>query len=266
MRASSMSILRGAAARMSIGLVLKQIGLALLVSLLFALWLQVPDASVLEVAVSVVLALVVLAGAGVGESWIILQLSDRERTRSRLLRGALLLLIGFALFFFWDKVIDHWRLKDSLRAGYLNSRFPHSLRILFSYENVLLWLGWMWSALEWIGAGVVAIVVYAATVSRQPVHATSRTLRSGPYWFVLIVSVLTASVITGLLIRWTPGHGLSGEMTSLAFRLGLVVIVDAIVMCFFLSVLAVCMLNADSDYVASTGMPEDNQPRTVEGP
>ena len=59
--ARSPSVLRPALTLFSIRLVLEQIGLALLVFLLYVVWLRMPDASVLDVIGSAVLALVVLA-------------------------------------------------------------------------------------------------------------------------------------------------------------------------------------------------------------
>ena len=53
----------------------EQIGLALLVFLLYVLWLRMPDASVLDVVGSVVLALIILAVAGAGESAIMLRVA-----------------------------------------------------------------------------------------------------------------------------------------------------------------------------------------------
>jgi len=94
---------------MSVRLVLQQIGLALLVFLLYALWLRVPDASALDVIGSALLALLAVAVAGAGESALLLRLAGRARTPERLLRGALLLLAGAVLWFGWTALLNHLR-------------------------------------------------------------------------------------------------------------------------------------------------------------
>ena len=79
MKARPYSVLRSAFALMSVRLVLQQTGLAVLIFLLYALWLRVPDASVLDVTGSVCLALIVIFAAGAGESMLMLRLAGRPR-------------------------------------------------------------------------------------------------------------------------------------------------------------------------------------------
>jgi hypothetical protein len=259
------SVLRRAFALMSVRLVLQQIGLAVLVFLLYALWLRVPDASVLDVAGSVCLALIVILAAGAGESMLMLRLADRPRTAGRRLRGTLLLLAGTALWFGWSALLEHLRgdynSNDNLWAGYLNSRLPHQLRNVFTYQHILLWLGWMWTALLWIGAGIVAAFVFAGTVSTRPSRAA--------YWCFVVLVATAASVFSGAVLGWTPGHGLRVEMMSLVVRLTTVVLVDAVVVCLGLAMLAAFARESDEPGVAQStvaGTPDDSQPRTAEAP
>ena len=263
------STLRGALGLMSARLVLEQIGLALLVLLLAGLWLRMPDASWLDVVGSAVLALIAIAVAGAGESTLMLRLAARERTPGRLLRGTLLLLAGAALWFGWCALVDHLHGNDPLRAGYLNSRFPHQLRNFFSYEHILRWLGWMWMALEWIAAGVIAVFVFACTASSRPMRAAGCALRFVAYWIALVLGAAAATAITGLLVDWTPGHGLRVEMMSLVLRLAAAVLVDAVVACLLLAILAMCVRRGDdAEEIHSTpaGTPDESQPRRVENP
>ena len=271
------SVIRDTLALLSIRLVLEQIGLAVLVFLLSALWLRVPDASAVDVIGSVILALIVLAVAGAGESWIILRLCDRAPTPGRLVRGGLLLLAGAVLWFGWSMLLDHLRIEDSLRAGYLNSRFPHSLRNVFSYGHILLWLGWIWTALEWIGAGAIGIFVFTATASLQPRRALANALRSVTYWLALILGTAVAVMLTGPLMQWTPSRGLRVEMISLVLRLSTATAVDATVVCLLLAILAACVRRSETQKDEATtvtmlphstpaGTPETSHPRTVESP
>jgi hypothetical protein len=268
-----LSTLRSALARMSVRLVLQQIGLALLVFLLYALWLHVPDASALDVIGSALLALLVVAVAGVGESALVLHVAGRARTPERLLRGALLLLAGAVLWFGWNALLEHLRgnynSNDALWAGYLNSRFPHQLRNVFSYQHILSWLRWMWTMLGWIGAGLVASGVFAGTASVRPLRAAGCALRSITYWAALLVGTMAATAITGALVNWTPGHGLRVEMLSLVLRLAAAALVDAAVACLVLAILAACVHRSDeagAPYSTPAGTPVASQPRTVDNP
>jgi hypothetical protein len=258
---------------MSVRLVLQQIGLALLVFLLYVLWLRVPDASALDVTGSALLALLAVAVAGVGESALLLRLAGRARTPERLLRGALLLLVGAVLWFGWSALLDHLRgsydSNDVLWAGYLNSRFPHQLRNAFSYAHILLWLRWMWTILGWIGTGVIAIFVFAGTASARPLRAAGCALRSVTYWAALLAGTTAATAITGALVNWTPGHGLRVEMLSLVLRLAAAALVDAAVVCLLLAILAACVRRSDeagAPYSTPAGTPDLSQPRTVDNP
>jgi hypothetical protein len=262
----SPSVLRSALNLLSTRLVLKQIGLALLVFALCTLWLRMPDASAIDLIGSAWLALIVLAVAGGGESALILRLADRPRTPVRLLRGTLFLLAGVALWFAWSTLLDHLHGDDYLRAGYLNSRFPHSLRNFFSFAHIVLWLGRMWTTLEWIGAGVIAFFVYTATASVRPHRAMLRVLHCLTYWIALVLGMIGATVLTGSLVEWTPGHGLRVEAMSMVLRLSLVVLVDAVVVCLLLALLAACVRQTDALYSTPTGTPDESQPRTVDKP
>jgi hypothetical protein len=258
-----MNIFRGAVRRMSILLVLEELGLAIAVFVLFALWLRIPDASALEFSVSILLALVALAAAGVGQSWIILRLADRPCAPRRLLLGALLTLGAVALWFLWSALLDHAHANDLLRAGYWNSRFPHGMRGFFSFPHILLWLGWFWSALSWIGAGILAIFVFDLTAGEHPWRAIFRTLRSLAYWIVLLLGAPTAVLLTGVMVDWTPGHGLKTEMLSLVLRLVVAAAIDAVIVSYLLSLLAELLRISDA---TAGGTPDDNQPRTVDMP
>jgi hypothetical protein len=262
----SSSVLRNALNLLTVRLVLKQIGLALLVFALYALWLRIPDASALDVIATAVLAFIVLAVAGGGETMLFLHLADRPRTPAKLLRGTLFPLAGVALWFAWSALLDHFHGDDYLRAGYLNSRFPHALRYFFTYEHLMLWLGWMWTALEWIGAGALAIVVFAATASSQPARSVKHAMRCRTYWLAVVLGTIAATVLTGTLMDWTPGHGLRIEIASVILRFTLATLVDATVVCLVLAILAACVRQADALYSTPAGTPDDSQPRTVDKP
>jgi hypothetical protein len=171
-----------------------------------------------------------------------------------------------AVWFAWSTLLDHLHGDDYLRAGYLNSRFPHTLRYFFTFDHLVLWLGWIWTSLAWIGAGALAIVVFAATASSQPARSIARTLRCPTYWIAVVLGTIAATALAGSLIGWTPGHGLRVEMASLILRLTFATLVDATVVCLILAILATCVRQQDALYSTPAGTPDDNQPRTVDTP
>jgi hypothetical protein len=257
---------RGALGLFGVGLLLRQTGLAALVFGLGVVWLRMPDASGLEVACSGILAIVILAVAGFGESALCLRLCNRERTYGRLVRGAAVFLSGVVLWLAWGALLNHVRGNDTLDAGYLNSRVPRSMRYFFTYERLALWLGWMWTALDWIGAGILAVFAVCTTASVRPIRAARRALASMNYWVATLAGVTVATLISGLLVEWTPGHGLRIEALSLVLRLGAVVLIDASVACLLLAILAASVRQSDEDYTPPGGTPAESQPRTAESP
>lgn len=266
MRTHASPVFREALRLLSAALILKQILLALLVVLLSLACLRVPDASWLEVCASGVLALLVLALAAGGESALVLSLAREPRTPARLLRGTLLLLACAALWTGWLLLLNHLNWNDPLHAAYLNSRLPHAMRNFFSYDRILLWLGSMALAAVWIGTGWLAAFFVAAIASRQPIRAASLALRSPGYWMTLIVGATGCTVVTRLLLHWAPGHGLRVETLSLVLRLGLIVVMDAVVVCLLLAFLAVCARLSNEESIAPAGTPLASQPRTAEIP
>lgn len=259
-------IWRDALALVSVRLILAQLGLVAGVFLFFLLWLRLPDASILEVAGSALLAVFVVTAAGLGESRLILGLAGGPRTQGRFVRGTLLLLVGVAIWFAWSAWLAHVSSNDPLRAGYLNSKAPHQLRHLLTFEHILLWLGWMWSAIKWLGGGLLASVIVPLIAGRRPLQAAIIAARSLSFWLTLFVGTIVATLIAGALMAWMPLHGLWPEMFSLGLRLAVAIVFDGIIACWLLATLAVCVRRADAGYATPEGGPEDSQPRTAETP
>jgi hypothetical protein len=263
---SRLSIVRSAFAAISVRLVVLQSALAILVFLIAVFWLRLSDANVFSIAATILIGLLLLALASGGEMALMLWLCNRPRTRATILKGAVILLVGVALWFAWDALADIFRPKYGLLAGYLNSRFPASLRHMFSYSHIYDVFDWIERILRWIGAGAIAVVVYSVAASVQPARAVRRTLLSPTYWIVLVFGALAASKITDLLTNWTPGHGLSIEMLSLILRLSIVLLLDAWITLFILAVTAACIQQVDTSYKTPEGGPDVNQPFTAEAP
>jgi hypothetical protein len=260
------SIVRSAIAAMTVRLFLAQVGLAAAVFALTIVWLRLPDSSAFSVVATIVVGLLLLALASGGEIAIMLRLCNRPLTLGRILRGAIALLVCVVLWLLWSWIITSFESKGELLAGYLNSRFPASLRNTFSYAHLYQGMEWIASLLRWIGAGVLAAVVYSAAASTRPRSAARRILMSATYWAALVAGCLVASTLSSRLMDWTPGHSLSFEMLSLIFRLGLVTVVDTVIVLFVLAVISACIQRDDLPYETPGGGPESNQPLTAPVP
>ncbi len=242
---------------------MQQIALGLLLFLLLIGWLHIPDANAFEVAASILLALLIAGIAGAGESAIALRLAHRPVTARNLLPGTGCVFVSALLWYGVSLAVDHFSVNDGLRAGYLNSRFPASMRHVFSYEHLGVWFAWMWSALRWIAAGLLAAAAFAWITCEKPMRGLPAVLRSGRYWLSLLLLALVGAVITGTLMTWTPGHGLRVELLSVVLRTVTVVVLYAGAIALLFGAMARAILRGQS---AGTGEPEISQPRTADRP
>jgi MFS family permease len=265
-KAQPWGILRSALTLLSLRLILVQIALGMACFLLFSVWLNVPDASVLALVGSSLLGLVVFVGGALGETWLLLELAGQRRTRGRWIGGAFMLLGAVSLWLAFSGLVSHWSTYDWQVAGYLTSKTPSALRFELLYEHLDVALGWFWRALSWVGAGLIAAPAYSVIACGRPLRGIVATLRSLTFWVVLLVGSLAAGALTGLLLRWTPGHGFWIELTSLLLRLGLAIVLDAPVACLILCVPAACLRRVEEAYRNVAGGPETSQDLTAEAP
>jgi hypothetical protein len=260
------STARNAFATMSLRLLLAQMGLAALVFALTVVWLRLSDSSALSMISTVLIGLVLLALASGGEVALMLRICARPLTPARLLKGAVAFLACVALWLLWSGLITTLESRESLLAGYLNSRFPASLRNIFSYAHLHQAMECIASLLRWIGAGILTAAAYSVAASERPRNAAGRVLRSVTYWVALMAGCFIASTFTERLMDWTPGHSLGVEMFSLLFRLVLVTVLDAVIVLFVLAVIAACIEHSDSLYKTPEGGPDDSHPLTAPTP
>ena len=243
--------------------VLKQMTLAIVVFVLSIVWLRLPDSNALWVVASVLLGLLILCIALWGEAFLLLRLASYPLTRARILRGALLLLVAGSLWFIVGTAIDHLQAQDALRAGYYNSRFSASSRQTFTYEHLVTWLGWFWTAVRWIVLSVLGALFIAPTVATRNASAIVHTLRSFTYWIATALLCFGGSAVTAALVSWAPGHGLRIEMVSVALRLLCSFVIDAVLVCLVLAVIVECARRSDEAYKTPDGTPFASQPRTA---
>jgi hypothetical protein len=256
------SIFRSALGLLTMRGIAMQIGLGLLVFVLSVAWLRVPDASALEVVGSGLLGLIVLALAGGGQAVLLLRMCDRPRTRTRIAIGGVAILFGIALWLAWNALLYHVAEHDTLWAGYLNSRFPHGLRNLFSYPHIIELFTLLGKGLKWVGDGIILAIVVSLVASAHPARAFGGSLRSFAYWIVLVVDLFVLENATAWLANWTPGHGIAVESASLVARMIVLVLLDGLLVSLLFAVAAASVRRYDTP----VGTPEDNQPRTVANP
>lgn len=242
---------------------LQQVALAASLFLLIVGWLHIPDANAFEVLISVVLVLLIAVVAGGGESAIMLRATGRPVTLRSLVPGTIAVILATVLWYATSLGVDHLGEKTGLWAGYLNSRAPASLRNLFSFEHLYQWFSWLRSGVCWVAAGLLAAAAFSAATSSSPVTGFRAILRSGSYGLSLLIFVMAESALPGLLMGWTPGHGLRLEALSLVARMLLVIVLNAGAIAFLLLTMARGVLSVQSVGIAE---PVTSQLRTAEIP
>jgi len=256
---------RNAISLLSILLVAKQLGLAVLVFLMSVMWLRIPDANFFEVFLSFVAGVVILAIAAGGEAAILLRMAGVAITRGKIARaaGVLIVCVAAAMLAYW--AVGHIYGSVSMLPSYLNSKLPRSLRYVLTYQRLDTMQDWFCAVLQWLVVGVVLACGFAVMAAVRPGLALLRVLGAIAYWSALLLAVVLGVVGTSSLLQWTPGHGLSLELFSLVMRLGVAVVMDAVLVCLVLAVLA-SILRDDDDQATDAGTPLESQPRTVAVP
>ncbi len=249
--------------RSMVAVALQHVALAAFLFLLLIGWLHIPDANAIEVFGSVVTALLIAAVAGAGESAIALRLTNRRATTRRLLLGTGAVCLAALLWFAISLGVDHLSTKQGLWVGYLNSRFPASLRQAFSYEHLFLWFEWAGRALRWGVAGLLAAAIFACITCDRLLFGVRAIFGSAKYWGTLLLLMIVGVGITPALLAWTPGHGIRVEMLSLVLRVSILIALSAISVALLLQAMAQAVLRIQS---VGTGEPATSQPRTVDIP
>lgn len=259
-------VLRAAMTLFHLRFLLQQIALGLIVFALSVIWLRIPDASALDVIATVLFGIIIIAIAGSGQSWLLLKLANRAPTRGKLLRGTGVLLLAVALWLLCGPLLDHLQVDNALRAGYLNSRFPHSLRNVFSYTHIYNALDDLFIAMHWIIAGFLASFAFKIIASSHPFRSLFYALRSLTYWLAITCGAFAGVFAVSFLTSWTPGHGVFPEFASLVIRLFASIFIANSIVCFILAILAALLRRADERYATPAGTPEPSQPLTADIP
>jgi hypothetical protein len=212
----------------------------LVLAVLGALWLQIPDSHAWQFGLSMVSACGLLALS----FWLccnvfrsMLKPVEEARWWVRWILLAAVIVAWWLLQMPIDRLVEH----RELYAGYWTSRLPHGLRWLRTYEHLVTVQDWSYFSLRLMVTGLllpVAIVAGAGKLLDGAGQIVRVWLRWW-YWVAVLVCGWIAFFVSGKLMGWTQGHGLAGEIISLLVRLGFVFTLDVLLVCFVLAVAVV---------------------------
>jgi hypothetical protein len=235
-----MQAIRGVLSRLKGRLFLGQWLGNLLLMLLAACWLQIPDSHTWQFAFSM-LSVVLLAA---GFLW--LYTTTFRYLRPCVVRPSrwlswLLLAVFVALWWLLLQPIAAGRAHESLFAGYWNSQSPTWLRYHLGYSKIVAWQERIYDCMQWLLAGLllpIAVETSACGLFPGWLRRAGRVYRRWLYWLAVLVCGLGGSAILWSLADWVPVAGLTGQTLSVAARLGLAYTVDILLWCFILALVA----------------------------
>jgi hypothetical protein len=235
-----MEAIRGVLSRLKGRLFLGQWLGNLLLMLLAACWLQIPDSHTWQFAFSM-LSVVLLAA---GFLWL-------YTATFRYLRACAAppprwlswLLLAVFVVFWWLLLqpIAAGRAHESLFAGYWNSQSPTWLRYHLGYSKLVAWQECIYDCMQWMLAGLllpIAVETCACGLLPGWLRRAVRVYRHWLYWLAVLVCGLGGSAITWALADWVPVAGLAGQTLSVAARLGFASTVESLLWCFILALVA----------------------------
>jgi hypothetical protein len=212
----------------------------LLLMLLAAGWLQIPDSHSWQFALSM------LSGALLVAAFFWLYLATLRYLRSSPSppsRWLACLLLGLFVVLWWLLLqpIAAGRAHESLVAGYLNSQSPTWVRYHLGYSKLVAWQERIYDCIHWLLAGLllpIAMETCGGGLGPGWLRRTVGVYRRWLYWLAVLVCGLGGSALTWALAEWTPAAGLAGQTMSIVLRLGVAYTVDILLWCFVLALTA----------------------------
>lgn len=226
-----------AIARFRFPLIALQWGGNLLVLVLAAAWLQIPDSHTWQFAFSMLSAGLLFAGF----AW--LQAVSFSRVHPPSGHAALWLrILGFALVAVLWLLLAQWLSSGSDAipnyAYFWNSKLPSDMRVAFSPSRMVAALGLFLDALIWTVTALllpVALAVSAQGLARLSWRDVVRPYRRILYWVSVFVFCILATQLTSALVAWRPGKGVSGEVLSVLLRLAIAYTTNILLWCLVLA-------------------------------
>ena len=208
------------------------------VLLLAILWLQIPDSHTWQFLFSMVSA--------VGIACLFVWLTTVTFRRLRLSVPAVPMWLSavflVAVLLVWmglSHPIAVGRDHEELFAGYWNSKLSPGLRYHFTYMRLVELQDHFYDLVELvIAALLLPLAIELMTSGVKSLRRVVYVYRRWRYWVVAAVAGSGAIWITRLLLNWTPGHSVRGEVLSLVARVGVAYSVDVVLWCLVVAVAA----------------------------
>jgi len=198
------------------------VGVLILVVLGLA-WTRLPDKTGMEVALTLVVPLVLLAAALTLQAGTMRRLLATEEGRVRLVWGALTLFVWLALGWLTWWLLDWCDGQISDWASYLNSKFSASGRAtVFTYEHLVHWM----TVAEWVLRWIVVpgkLIPYAVASAqwgwRLPWRKLIRMMFNWRWWPAVIVAALVAVKWPGTFFDALPHGTVSHQVWAVSLKL-----------------------------------------------
>jgi hypothetical protein len=237
------AILARAFSRFRFPVFVLQWGDNLVVLLLAALWLQIPDSHAWQFAFSMISAAALI----IGFCWI--QIATFARLRPTAEHASVWLrILGFALVATLWLLLAQWigSGSDAIPdyAYLLNSNLSPGMRITFSPVRLIAGLNILLDVLIWaITALLLPIAIALSTQGlRHPSWRDAcRPYRRLLYWVAVFAFCIVVTQLTAGLVSWKPGHSVSGEVISVIARLAIAWTTDILLWCLLLAFTAAWM-------------------------
>jgi hypothetical protein len=110
-----------------------------------------------------------------------------------------------------------------------------------SYSSLVAWQERLYDCAQCLVGGLLlplAMETCACGLKAGWPGRAARAYRHWLYWFCVLVAGLGASAVTWTLAGWTPSAGLAGQAFSIIARLGTAYILDIMLWCFILGLVA----------------------------
>ena len=203
-----------------------------------AAWLQIADSHVWQFVFSVV--------AAAGIAWIFVWLYAVTFRRVRLPErvapmwlSAVVLVVVLAVWMGLSHPIGAGRDHEELFAGYWNSKLSPGMRNVFSYMRLVELQDRFYDVVELvIAALLLPLAIEGMASGVRSVRRVVYVYRRWRYWVVAAVAGAGALWMTELLVDWTPGHSIRGQVLSVVARVGLAYTVDVVLWCLTVAVAA----------------------------
>jgi hypothetical protein len=241
-----MQALRGGFARLTGRLFFGQWVGNILLMLLAAAWLQIPDSHSWQFAVSMLSGVLLVAAF----LWLYTAAFRQLRpcaARPAWWQSCLFLAVFVALWWLLLQPIATGRAHEGLFAGYWNSQSPPWVRSHFGYSQLVAWQEHIYDCAQLIWAGLLlplAAETCACGMGKGWFGRGARVYGHWLYWICFLVFGLGGSALTWALAGWTPVAGLVGQTLSVILRLGAAYTLDMLLWCFLLTLTASYLIPA----------------------